>query len=67
MAKIKNIVFDNYILNLQDKFIKTKDGSEDAFVDMINDAFKNGNTLHVYEKESFDTSMEHTDKIIILV
>ena len=63
----KYIVFDNYILNLQEKSIKTIDDSEDGFVDMIKDVIKKGYTIHIYKKELFNNTTEHKNKIIILI
>jgi len=45
------LIFDNFILDLKNKTIKTADGETDAFVDIFNEKIKNGAKIIITKED----------------
>lgn len=59
-------IFENFILDLKNKKIKTAGGESDAFVDLINDYLEKGFKLEIRKGEP-EEDIDHDNKIIIYV
>lgn len=59
-------IFENYILDLKNKSIRTADDTQDAFVDIVNEKLKKGAKIQIQK----DDGQEHADRedlILILI
>jgi len=59
------LIFENYILDLKNKNLKTGDNSKDSFVDLFNEHLKNGFKIEIRKGEPKDEDEEN--KIVIYI
>jgi hypothetical protein len=60
-------IFENFILDIKERHIKTADSSTDGFTDMVNEKLKKGDTIQIKKGEMDDDNIDDTGKIIIYI
>jgi hypothetical protein len=58
------LVFDNFILNIKERTIRTADGSSDGFVGTMTELLESGSPIHIIKGEPPLGEIDHKNKIV---